>query len=72
MLRGVGLHKSFPGVHALRDVDFDVRAGEGHGVVGENAAGKSTLVKILTGACDPDAGTVEAFGRSAPHGKTVT
>jgi ABC-type sugar transport system ATPase subunit len=68
VLRGVGLHKSFPGVHALRDVDFDVRAGEVHGVVGENAAGKSTLVKILTGACDPDAGTVEAFGHEVRRG----
>jgi rhamnose transport system ATP-binding protein len=58
-LRARGICKSFPGVRALRGVDFDVRAGEVHGLVGENGAGKSTLVKILTGAAEPDAGTVE-------------
>src|SRR4051794_1865293 len=62
-LRLVGLHKSFPGVLALRGVDFDVRTNEVHGLVGENGAGKSTLVKIITGAYPADAGTVEAFGR---------
>jgi len=67
-LRARGIHKSFPGVRALSDVGFDVRAGEVHGIVGQNAAGKSTLVKILTGACDADAGTVEAFGRELSRG----
>jgi ABC-type sugar transport system ATPase subunit len=67
-LRMRGIHKSFPGVRALRDVDFDLRAGEVHGLVGENAAGKSTLVKIITGACDADSGVVEAFGHEIPRG----
>jgi ribose transport system ATP-binding protein len=63
-----GLHKSFPGVRALQGVDFDVRGGEVHGLVGENAAGKSTLVKVITGAQDPDGGVIEAFGQEIRHG----
>jgi rhamnose transport system ATP-binding protein len=63
-----GIHKSFPGVRALHDVDLDVRAGEVHGLVGANGAGKSTLAKIITGAYDADAGRVEAFGHEFRHG----
>lgn len=43
------INKRFPGVHALKDVNFSLRAGEIHGLVGHNGAGKSTLVKVLTG-----------------------
>lgn len=46
-LRGVG--KRYGGVIALADVDFDLRAGEVHGLVGENGAGKSTMMKLLAG-----------------------
>ena len=53
-MRGIG--KTFPGVHALDDVDVDVHAGEILGLVGENGAGKSTLVKILAGAYTRDDG----------------
>ena len=63
------LSKAFPGVRALKEVDFDLDPGEIHGLVGENGAGKSTLIKILTGAYSPDSGTVEIFGqRIAVHG----
>ena len=37
-----GIDKSFPGVHALKEVDFDLRKGEVHALMGENGAGKST------------------------------
>ncbi len=46
-MRGIG--KTFPGVHALADVNLVVNSGEIHGVVGENGAGKSTLMKVLSG-----------------------
>jgi monosaccharide-transporting ATPase len=57
-----GIVKSFPGVMALRGVDFDVNPGEVHGIVGHNGAGKSTLIKILTGAYSRDSGTIMLDG----------
>jgi ABC-type sugar transport system ATPase subunit len=53
-----GISKQFPGVQALKDVDFSVLPGEVHCLVGENGAGKSTLIKIMTGAQPKDAGTI--------------
>ena len=50
--------KRFPGVHALKGVDFDLEAGEIHALVGENGAGKSTMMKILTGIHDKDSGEI--------------
>jgi ABC-type sugar transport system ATPase subunit len=58
-----GISKSYPGVRALADVDFDVRRGEVHALVGENGAGKSTLVNVLSGAVRADAGTIAIDGR---------
>jgi len=55
--------KRFGGVHALRGVSLSVRAGEVHALVGENGAGKSTMINILAGAVRRDAGRV-AFGGS--------
>lgn len=57
-----GIHKYFPGVHALDDVAFSVAAGEVHALVGENGAGKSTLIKILSGIHRPDAGEIRLGG----------
>ena len=50
--------KQFPGVIALKDVQFSLEAGEIHALLGENGAGKSTLIKVLTGVEHMDAGTV--------------
>src|SRR5215831_8242687 len=64
-----GVSKSFGAVAALRDVQLDLRAGEAHALVGENGAGKSTVVRILAGVISPDAGTVVLDGRPvAFHG----
>lgn len=58
------ISKSFPGVRALSDVQFDVRAGEVHALLGENGAGKSTLIKIISGVHSPDSGTMKVNGRT--------
>lgn len=56
--------KSFGGVHALQNVQFELQAGEIHALLGENGAGKSTLIKIMTGVYQPDAGEIVFEGRS--------
>ena len=52
------IHKSFPGVRALRGVDFHLNKGEIHALMGENGAGKSTLIKVLTGVYSKDEGQI--------------
>lgn len=58
ILTAAGICKYFPGVTALDNVDFDLREGEVHILVGENGAGKSTLSKCLLGAYVPEAGEI--------------
>lgn len=56
--------KKFPGVLALKSVDFKVKRGEIVGLVGENGAGKSTLMKVIYGAYQPDGGTIAIDGKT--------
>jgi len=56
------IRKSFGGVAALTDVDFTLHAGEVHGLVGENGAGKSTMMKIIAGVHAADEGTMRLGG----------
>ncbi len=55
--------KIFPGVKALDNVQFNLRAGEIHALVGENGAGKSTFIKTLTGVHQPDGGEIILDGK---------
>ena len=65
-----GIDKSFPGVHALDHVDFEVRRGEVHALMGENGAGKSTLMKVLTGIYTKDSGTITYEGKEVSFHNT--
>ena len=57
-LEAIGIVKRFPGVLANDDVNFDIRIGEVHTLLGENGAGKSTLASMLCGLYQPDAGRI--------------
>jgi rhamnose transport system ATP-binding protein len=58
-----GISKHFPGVQALQDVTFELRAGQVTALTGENGAGKSTLIKILVGIHQPDDGQILVSGK---------
>ena len=58
-----GIDKTFPGVHALDNVNFELFRGEVHALMGENGAGKSTLMKVLTGIYKKDSGTIIYDGK---------
>ena len=64
VLRLSGISKSFPGVRALSDVQLALYPGQVTALIGENGAGKSTIVKILTGIYQPDDGVIEVAGRT--------
>ena len=59
-----GINKTFPGVQALKNVDFTLRRGQIHALMGENGAGKSTLIKVLTGVHPGDGGAMAVEGRT--------
>ncbi len=57
-----GIWKVFESVTVLRGIDFDILPGEVHALLGGNGSGKSTIVKIISGAYQPTAGTIEIDG----------
>jgi ABC-type sugar transport system ATPase subunit len=61
-IRVRNVSKSFPGVQALRKVSFVLETGEVHGLIGANGAGKSTFIRMLSGASTPDTGDIEVQG----------
>ena len=63
LLQMRGIHKRFPGVHAIKGIDMDLYEGEVLALMGENGAGKSTLIKMLGGAHQPTEGTIELKGK---------
>ena len=64
------IDKSFPGVHALDHVNFEVKRGEVHALMGENGAGKSTLMKVLTGIYQKDSGSIVYKGQETEFHNT--
>lgn len=64
LLVAAAVSKSFRGVAAVREVTFELRAGEVHGLVGANGAGKSTFTRILAGAEQADSGSISLDGHA--------
>ena len=56
--------KIYPGVVALNEISVDFRKGEIHAIVGENGAGKSTFIKVITGAVRPESGIITVSGKN--------
>ncbi|MBC5647941.1 sugar ABC transporter ATP-binding protein [Christensenella tenuis] len=65
------ISKSFPGVKALDNVQLELRRGEVHALCGENGAGKSTVIKIITGLYQKDSGEIEYFGKKVNFKNTI-
>ena len=58
-----GITKIFPGVKALNNVQFQLKPGEVHALMGENGAGKSTFIKVITGVHKAEEGEMYLFGK---------
>ena len=63
LLSANGLALRFGGVHAIRDLSFDVQAGEVFAIIGPNGAGKTSVFNLITRVFDPSAGTIAFEGR---------
>lgn len=66
-----GIKKSFGGVRALKGVDLEIRKGEVHCLAGENGCGKSTLIKVISGAHDADEGNIFIEGKKIDKLKPI-
>jgi ABC-type sugar transport system ATPase subunit len=71
LLSARGIDKSFGAVQALKSVDFEVRTGEVVALIGDNGAGKSTMINVITGVFPPDSGEIVFEGErvefASPH-----
>src|SRR5580704_16859560 len=61
-LRATGMRKHFGGIEVLHGVDIELRPGEVHALLGENGAGKSTIINMLSGRLRPDEGRIDLHG----------
>lgn len=62
------VNKHYGGVHALKDVNFSLNYGEIHCLIGQNGCGKSTMIKVISGVINADAGSEVILGEKASHG----
>lgn len=62
------VNKHYGGVHALKDVDFNLNYGEIHCLIGQNGCGKSTMIKVISGVIDVDNGSEVILGGKVTHG----
>lgn len=62
-----GISKRYGAVQALDNANLEVASGTIHGLVGQNGAGKSTIIKVLAGIAKPDAGSIEILGQRVEH-----
>jgi ribose transport system ATP-binding protein len=67
ILETKAINKSYPGVQALKSVDFELKRGEVHALVGQNGAGKSTFIEIIAGSLWPDSGRIVLDGGEYTH-----
>jgi len=68
LLEVKNLVKDYPGARVVDDVSFEVCAGEIHGLIGENGAGKSTVIKIVSGVVERTSGTIILDGNPVSLG----
>lgn len=66
VLRTAALSKKYAGIYAVDKVNMNIRQGDIYGLIGENGAGKSTFMKMISGLIEPSEGTIELFGNAAP------